>query len=282
MGHTIYTATGCTRCKITKKFMDEQGIAYEELDIKGDGMQAFRKFYGANRSAIYRGEDGVEFPVVTDGSAIRQGVAVAIAYLLAGTQLDGFIQRCELRHEWVDGLHISGGDPALADQLIAVLSFLKKSGLKLQLDTSGKNAAILEMLLQKGLGDRVVMEVKGPATLYPALLGENIDPAEIENSISLAARFPEYEFYTTVAPLIRTADDKTPADYLSPEEIGETAGWIESATGSKKHPYQLRSFDPQACSDERFKDMEALPSGEMFKYRTAARRHMVMTEIEKN
>ena len=108
MSITIYTATGCTRCKITKKFMNEQGIAYEELDIKGNGMQAFRKFYGANRSAIYRGEDGVEFPVVTDGSAIRQGVAVAIAYLLTDTQLDGFIRRCELKHEWIDGLHISG------------------------------------------------------------------------------------------------------------------------------------------------------------------------------
>ena len=281
MSNTIYTATGCTRCKITKKFMHEQGIAFEELDIKGDGMQAFRKFYGANRSSIYRGEEGVEFPVFTDGSAIRQGVAVAIAYLLADTQLDGFIRRCELKHEWIDGLHVSGGDPALADQLVAVLNFLKKSGLKLQLDTNGKNASVLALLLEQGLGDRIAMEVKGPAGLYPALLDETIDPAEIEKSISLVAKFPEYEFYTTVAPVIRPADEEPQISYLTPEEIAETAGLIESVTGSKKHPYQLRSFDPQACSDEKLKGIEALPSSEMFKYRTAARRHMVLTEVEK-
>jgi pyruvate-formate lyase-activating enzyme/glutaredoxin len=281
MSLTIYTATGCTRCKITKKFMNEQEIAYEELDIKGDGMQAFRKFYGANRSAIYRGEDGVEFPVVTEGNVIRQGVAVAIAYLLADTQLDDFIRRCELKHEWIDGLHVSGGDPALGDQLIVLLKFLKKNGLKLQLDTNGKNASILEQLLEEGLGDRVVMEVKGPADLYPAMLAETIDPAEIEKSISLAARFPEYKFYTTVVPVIRQADGEQQAGYLTPEEISETAGWIESATGSKKHPFQLRHFDPQTCSDEKLNSIEALPSSEMFKYRTAARRHMVLAEIEK-
>ncbi len=281
MGNRIYSATGCVRCKIAKKFMDEQGIEYEDLNIKGDGMQVFREFYGANRPSIYRGEEGIEFPIFTDGKAIRQGVGVVIAYLLAETNLDGFIRRSDLSHGWIDGLYVSEGDPAQADAFISVLNFLKKNGLKIQLDTKGKNASVLEQLLERGLGDRIVMEVKGPASIYPTLLDEAIDSGEIEKSISLVAKFPEYEFYTTVSPLIRQTGDKPKINYLKPEEIGETAKWIEEATGSKKHPYLLRRFDPQTCADERLKGIEPLPPSAMFKYRTTARRYMVLTEIEK-
>ncbi len=281
MGNRIYSATGCVRCKIAKKFMDEQGIEYEDLNIKGDGMEAFRKFYGANRSSIHRGEEGIEFPILTDGTVIRQGVGVVIAYLLAETKLDGFIRRSELLHGWIDGLHVSEGDPAQAYDFISVLSFLKENGLKLHVDTNGKNASVLEQLSEKGLGDRVVMDAKGPAKLYPALLDKAIDSGEIEKSISLVAKFPEYEFYTTVAPLIRQLEDKPEISYLTPEEIGETARWIEEATGSKKHPYLLRRFDPQTCADERLQGIEPLSPSDLFKYRTAARRYMVLTEIEK-
>jgi pyruvate formate lyase activating enzyme len=56
-------------------------------------METFRSFYGQNRKSVYRGKEGIEFPVYTDGTAIRQGVGVVIAYLQAGAKLDGFIGR---------------------------------------------------------------------------------------------------------------------------------------------------------------------------------------------
>lgn len=282
MSNRIYSATGCVRCKIAKRFMDEKGIAYEDLDIKGNGMESFRNFYGANRSSIHRGEEGIEFPIFTNGTVVRQGVGVVIAYLIAETKLDGFIRRSELLHGWIDGLYVSGGDPAQADDFISVLDFLKKNGLKIKLDTNGKNASVLERLLERGLADRIVMEVKGPVGLYPTLLQETIDSGEIERSISLVAKFPEYEFYTRVAPVIRQPGEKPEISYLTPEEIGETAKMIEDATGSKKHPYELKTFDPDLSEEERFKGIEPLPASELFKYRTAARRYMVLTEIEKN
>ena len=55
-----------------------------------------------------------------------------------------------------------------------------------------------------------------------------------------------------------------------------------TATGTKKHPYTLRAFDPSRAHDERFQALAPLPANEMFKYRTAARRHQVMTEIAKS
>lgn len=281
MSHTLFIATECARCKIAKRFMDERGIDYNEFDIKGDGMHVFREFYGANRRSIFRGKDGVEFPVFTDGTAVRQGVGVVIAYLLAGKKLDGFIGRSELSKGWINGLHISGGDPSLVDQLITVLSFLKRNRLRLQLGTNGKNAAVLEKLLEQGFGDHVFMDVKGPVALYNKLLGEEIDPSEIEKSIALVTKFPEYEFQTTVAPVIRDGGQEPDISYLTHEEIGETAQLIEKATGSKKQPYLLRIFTPETCSDERLKAVEKLPYNAMFRYRTVARKHQVLTEIEK-
>ena len=123
MTYQIYTATGCTRCKITKRYMEENAIDFEAFDIKAEGKDIFAQFYRANRSNVYRDKDGVEFPVFTDGKIIRQGVSVVIGYLLAGDKLTGFINRNELHGEWIDGFDLSGGDPDQADSLIEVLQF---------------------------------------------------------------------------------------------------------------------------------------------------------------
>jgi pyruvate formate lyase activating enzyme len=278
MENKIFTATGCARCKITKAYMQQQEIDYEELDFKAEGKDAFAKFYRENRNDIYRDQDGVEFPVFSDGSVIRQGVSVIIGYLIAGDALSGFIGRSTLHGEWINGFDISGGDPTHTQDLIKVLAHLKQNGLKIQVFTDGRNAAVLEQLIDKGLADRVIMTVRGPAALYKALCGQSLEEDEMSRSIAAAARCKEYQFSTTLAPLVR--DDGT-VSYLSPEEIGQSAAIIEAATGSKKHPYMLSRFDPTSTNDPKLKDVEPLEASTLFKYRTAARRFMVMTEIEK-
>ena len=278
MNNTIYTATGCARCKITKRYMQANGIAYNEFDIKAEGKDAFAKFYRENRRAIFRDQDGVEFPVFTDGNTIRQGVSVIIGYLVSGGKLDGFIQRSLMHGEWIDGFDISGGDPADDDELVAVLSFLQKNGLKIQLTCNGKNSSILEKLLEKKIGHRLIMEVKGPARLYAQIARAEIADDDLVQSIKLATRFDDYRFFTTITPVIRPDDT---VSYMTPEEIGETAKLIEEATGSKKHPYALCAGNIEKRSDKCLNTLEPLPSTAMFKYRTAARRYMVTTELEK-
>ena len=71
----------------------------------------------------------------------------------------------------------------MAGEFVTVLTILKKSGLKLQLDTNGKNASVLDQLLEHGIGDRVVMDVKGPLALYHILIGEEVDQIEITKKI---------------------------------------------------------------------------------------------------
>ncbi len=278
MTRQIFSATGCARCNITKRFMKENGIDYEEYDFKADGKEAFAKFYRAHRGDIYRDKDGVEFPVYTDGLVIRQGVSVVIGHLIAGDGLDGFIGRSALHGDWIDGFNISGGDPSRVKELLQVLAYLKKNRLHIELTTDGRNPEVLKAVHEDNLGDRIIMEVKGPAALYAKLTGKALEPDDLNQSINLTARFPEYRFYTTLTPLV--SNDGT-IRYISPDEIAETAKTIEQATGSKKHPYELRSFDPAEAADERLKDMEPLPANALFKYRMAARRYMVMTEIAK-
>ena len=278
MTRQIYSATGCARCHITKRFMKENGMDYEEYDIKADGKDAFAKFYRVHRAEIYRDKDGVEFPVYTDGSVIRQGVSAVIGHLMAGNGLDGFIGRSTLHGEWIDGFNISAGDPSRARDLLKVMAYLKQNGLKILLTTDGRNPEVLKAVLDEHLGNRMVMEVKGPADLYEALAGEPIDPNALETSIRLAAQFPAYQFYTILAPMISKDDT---IRYLTPEEIGETAKTIEKAAGSKKHPYELRPFDPDRAVDDRLRSAEPLPASAFFKYRTSARQYMVTTQIAK-
>ena len=279
MNRTLFTAAGCARCNITKKFLKERGISYDEHDAVGAGKELFGQFYRTHRTAMFRGKAGVEFPVLVRGAEIRQGVAVVLAWVSAGQRLDGFIGRSELSQGWVGGLHVSGGDPAAANELVTVLGFLKKHGLKLQLDTDGRNASVLETLLDKEIGDRLVMDLKGPKALYPLLLGAEIDPAEIGRTMELAARFGEVRFETTVAPVPDPGSGSGALRYLTADEIAETAGWLKEATGSHRQPYFLRWFDPQAHPDDRFQAVEKLPPNALLRHRTAARRHQVLTEI---
>ena len=278
MTNQLYTATGCARCNITKRFMQENDIPYAEYDFKGDGKEAFAQFYRTNRKDIFRDKDGVEFPVFTDGNVIRQGVSVVISYLIAGDDLRGFIGRSILHGEWLDGICVSGGKPERMADLLKVLAYLKQNGLKIQISTDGRNAAVLEAVKQKNLADCVIMDVRGTAGLYGPLTGATIDEGDLKRSITLAAGFPEYRFQTSIAPMMHQ-DGKV--DYITPAEVGETARMIETATGSKKHSYELYAFDPECAFNEALKAVDPLPAGAMFKYRSAARRYMVMTEIAK-
>lgn len=277
MTNQIFTATGCSRCSITKRYMADNAIGYTEYDIKADGKQTFSQFYRANRSNIYRSADGVEFPVFTDGKAIRQGVGAIVSYLMAQDRLDSFITTGTLHGQWLDGIDISGGNPEHSDDLIRVLVFLKQNGLKLQMITDGHNAGVFETIVEKSLCDRAIMAVPGPFGLYEKLGYRPIEEAELNRSVTLTSKCPEYQFFTTICP-VREDDG---VRYITPEEVAKTAKLINDATGSKKHPYEIRVEDPGQNKNNACKNIDPLPETAMFKYRTAARRYMVMAEIKK-
>jgi pyruvate formate lyase activating enzyme len=276
---TIYSAKGCLRCKIVKQFLNDSGRTYQDIDALGDGRKPFREFYQNNREKIYRGQDGIEFPIFNDGETVRQGLPMVLAHLFAGPALNDFFKHGLLHGQWVDGIHISGGDPAHGEEFLNVLTLLKKQRLKLQIETNGVNASLLEQVLERDLADRVIMEVKGPLELYDSLLQQPVDPQEIGGSIARVSQCDDYYFYTTIAPKIRKKGDHEQFSYITPEEIAETALLIEEAAGDNRQPYRLRAIDPQASDDPKLQGCEALAKNELFKYRTMARKHQFKTEL---
>ena len=71
MSITLYTVTGCVRCRMVRQFLKERSQTYRSHDTLGEGKLAFHSFYQANRQKIYRGADGVEFPLYCDCEATR-------------------------------------------------------------------------------------------------------------------------------------------------------------------------------------------------------------------
>ena len=275
--YTIYSSTGCTRCKIVMQRMHELGEPFEEHDIKAAGKEAFQQFYTANRKAIYRGPDGIEFPILTDGDSITQGLGPALARLQAGDRLRGFFRIGTLHKEWLDGIEVSGGRPEMAEDFLAVLRLLKKNAMKLQVSSDGRNAELLAAVLQQRLADKVVMTVLGPPQRYAELAGESIAEDEIGRSIQLVAGFAERQFQTVIAPV---RGDEGGWRHLTPDEVGETAAWIERAAGSKQQPYLLRLFHNDGGNPD-FAKLEPMNSSELFPYRSMARTYQVKTEIER-
>lgn len=255
MSYTLYSITGCARCKILKANMAEKELAYEEKNMLADGKDDFQKFYSQNRKFIIRGAEGIEFPILHCPGGILQGLPATLAQILFADKLNGFVSVGSLHKEWIDGLHISGGNPDYADEFLQLLRIIKSNHMKLQLETDGRNSTLLERILTENLASVVSMNVLGPARSYPSILGQDVNLAEIQRSIELVAKSPEYKFLTTVTL------------QLSPAEVGETAQWISEVTGTMKTPYFLKPADPSE-------------PGNLFPHRSAARKFLVATDID--
>ncbi len=278
----LFSIAGCTRCKMVKRYLDEAGLDYQEHDAMGSGAEAFRAFYKQNRPRIFRGPEGVEFPLLADDEGIYQGLGMAVARLKHGKALAGFFRPGLLHGQWVDGIDISGGDPQQGEAFLEVLAELKAANFRLEAHSDGRNADLLEQVLERGLVQRLVMELRAPLRCYEAITGQAPSREEMAKSLSLATRFPEYLFCTVVAPIPRGKEAPPRYDYLTPQEIGEIAALIKEATGDKTHPYLLKPFDPSKARNKELRRFEAMTPSRLFKYRSAARRHLVKTEIQKN
>lgn len=278
MAITIYSAPGCLRCKIVKQYLADSGRDFQDFDALGEAKEGFKAFYRHNRSKIHRGPDGVEFPIFCEGETLMQGLPMVLGYLVAGSALDGFFKPGLLHGQWIDGIHVSGGDPDRGQEFLAVLSLLKEQNLKLEIETSGANADLLARTLEQGLADRVVMEVKGSAELYVSL-APPVDSEEIKKSITLVSESDDYCFYSTIAPVARETGDRRQISYITAEEIGAAAYLIKAATGNSQQPYQLRVFDPRTAEDPELKKIEPPAKNNLFRYRSMARKHQFKTEI---
>ncbi len=262
----LFTATGCMRCKIVKTYMAEHKISFEELDINTNGKNAFKEFYRKNRPHIFRGLEGIEFPILFTGDKIYQGVGIVLSHLMAEDRLDGFVFRSELCHGWISGLSISAKPLSEGKDFFSLLEFLKNKGLMIQLETDGRNSHVLETVIKGKWVHRLIFYLRGPAELYEPVTGVALTEDELIHSLSLLNPSIEYQIILPISFIPGKAGE---GRYLSPEEAAKAAELVEKATGSKKHPF----FIKEPAWDKKPSDL--------FKYRTLCRRHMVLCDILK-
>lgn len=240
------------------------------------------KILGFTQESFQDWDAGLSSIVFTGGCNYKCPACHAKKLLEGTSEYNGeeILKQISRKKEFVKRIVICGGEPTLQQTLPFFLRRLKEKGLAIKLDTNGSNYIVLEELLREKLVDYVAMDVKGPPQIYASLTGkEFIDARDgYEKAIAVASQFPDYEFRTTVVPVIR---DKEEISFMTPEEIGETAKLIYDCTGSREHKYFLQQFVPLKGElvDSRLEKFSETPLKLLEEGEKAARKYLPKCEI---
>jgi len=149
----------------------------------------------------------------------------------------------EKHRGFLEGVVISGGEPAIHPDLISLCRDIKAIGYPIKLDTNGSCPSVLNTLIETHLIDYIAMDIKTDPYAYAPFIQEKSDPQDLLASIKLIqdAGLP-YEFRTTCV---------TP--FISPQIMERICRWIDGAM-----LYALQRFNPKTIlCPEFFKDTQA-------------------------
>ena len=139
------------------------------------------------------------------------------------------------RKNLLEGLVITGGEPALQKDLPEFAKKTKDLGYKVKLDTNGTNPKMLRQLIESNLLDYVAMDIKAPIEKYKDTVKTKVNTDKVKKSVKIIKTAGkenkiDYEFRTTVLPKI-----------LKEKDIIKISDWIK---GSKKYYLQqFKSFE---------------------------------------
>ena len=275
MAITLYRAPNCIRCRITHEFMDARGINYGSYDLEAD-KDIVNGFYRANRKYLHRNETGVEFPMFhdDDGDVVLQGTGVIIAYLLSGKALGdaGAVSESKMLHGWISGLNVSKVPAGEEDHFVELITALSKGGLQVVLDSDGRNADLLERLINTGCLTRIRLNIPGPASVYPAAVGgEAPSREEPGKSIALVRAFKDTVIRLDLEPIAQ-ADGSLA--WLSPADAALAGKMVAEACGDMMLPFGIQA------STEPVKGLDALTN--LLPYRSKVRAALPKTDIIKS
>jgi len=99
---------------------------------------------------------------------------------------------------FLDGVVISGGEPTIQKDLLALCESIKALGYPIKLDTNGSRPQVLQNLVKDGLVDYIAMDIKSDPHCYAPSIQKAYDPEPILASIRfLMESSVPYEFRTT-------------------------------------------------------------------------------------
>ena len=273
MSIILYTAPNCIRCRTVKAWLADKNVSFDTVDFKEDA-KTFNAFYRANRPKIYRGAEGVEFPLLQDGEKVCQGSGVILAHLVAQDALDGTVVRSDLWHGWISGLYVSNCPDGEEDHLLEVVHWLAKGGLSVLVQCDGRKPDLVEKLLQTGDISKIVVNVPGGPGAYERLGLTPPTAAELARTIELVRSAKEglVRFYAQPLP----GEDCT-WQWPDRADAMAAAQMVFEATGDHSLPYFL-TF---ATADQPL-DMHGLEPFDpqlLVKFRSASRQFLFKADI---
>ncbi|MBU2575358.1 MAG: anaerobic ribonucleoside-triphosphate reductase activating protein [Elusimicrobia bacterium] len=192
---------------------------------------------------------------------------------------DDFFKYLGEARQWVNGVVLCGGEPTLEADLIPFARKLAAAGIPVKLDTNGSSPEVLERLLNEKLINYAAMDVKGPPRLLGSITGTLSVPAQaVKRSIRAVAGFPDYEYRTTIVPVIR---DEGNISFLTPAELSDTARMITETTGSSGHKYYIQKFVPRkdGLLDKRLESFPETPLPLLEEMKAEAAKYLPECEI---
>jgi len=169
------------------------------------------------------------------------------------------------RQKVLDGVCISGGEPAMHDDLPVFIGKVKELGFNVKLDTNGFFPDMMAFLLKDKLIDYVAMDIKNTLDKYPLTTGMDfLDVELVKKSVEyvMNADIP-YEFRTTVV-----------SEFHSREDFVSIGYWLRGAKS-----YYLQSFKDSGDLIGRDARLTPYPKDEMEYMRELLLQYIEKVEI---
>lgn len=163
---------------------------------------------------------------------------------------DSVIRFLTTRIDKLQGVVVTGGEPAIQEDLPDFLQKIKVMGYQVKLDTNGSRPAVLKHLIDQKLVDFIAMDVKGPLDRYDDIAGVKVNPRLIEESIDLVIQSGvEYLFRTTF-----------PKPLLGEQDIPGLLALVQKADHFHLQPFvpQEKILDPSLLDKAHYGDEEFL------------------------
>lgn len=126
----------------------------------------------------------------------------------------------ERRKGLIDGITVSGGEPAMDRGLIPFLEKAKSLGLLVKLDTNGFFPRVISECSEKKLIDYAAVDVKTSPEKYPSLTGREVSFNDVLATLEILKKNRvDHEIRTTCVPGFASVEDI--------KKIGEAVGHAE-------------------------------------------------------
>jgi pyruvate formate lyase activating enzyme len=159
-----------------------------------------------------------------------------------------FFKFLETRRGLLDGVCVTGGEPAVQPDLADFLRQIKQRGFLVKLDTNGNHPTVIKSLLDADLLDYIAMDVKASPARYHEFTGKAAGDNVTASRDLIMASGVDYEFRTT---LVRQFHDTREYEKV-----------LEFVKGAKR--YHLQNFQTRGgCLNAAWEDFAGFTKAEL-------------------